>query len=164
MGRTAGRDGGDGENSFGEAGTSSTSAPRDPEPPLFYYSCSSLISKPSSFSKDIVVKPFSRSSVVVERKNFLINFNLEKPLSPLATLIGRVSNSLKTITRFGAKSSPEAFIELSISELLQTASKASYIPCKELLPASGNRSNKRRDREEYLATTEGKRSERGRRE
>ncbi|GFV88579.1 hypothetical protein TNCV_1243891 [Trichonephila clavipes] len=38
MGRTAGRGGGDGENSFGEAGTSSTSAPRDPEPPLFYYS------------------------------------------------------------------------------------------------------------------------------
>ncbi|GFT30865.1 hypothetical protein TNCV_1682531 [Trichonephila clavipes] len=29
---------GDGENSFGEAGASRTSAPRDPEPPLFYYS------------------------------------------------------------------------------------------------------------------------------
>ncbi|GFW96201.1 transposable element Tcb2 transposase [Trichonephila clavipes] len=37
MGRSAGRGGGDGENSFGEAWTSSTSAPRDPEPPLFYY-------------------------------------------------------------------------------------------------------------------------------
>ncbi|GFV95204.1 hypothetical protein TNCV_1293221 [Trichonephila clavipes] len=34
----------------------------------------------------IVVKPFSRSSVVVERKIFLIN--LEKLLSPLSTLIG----------------------------------------------------------------------------
>ncbi|GFX38821.1 transposable element Tcb1 transposase [Trichonephila clavipes] len=53
----------------------------------------------------IVVKPFSRSSVVVERKNFLINFNLEKLLSPLSTLIGKVSNNLKTIPRFGAKSS-----------------------------------------------------------
>ncbi|GFT78762.1 hypothetical protein TNCV_1805531 [Trichonephila clavipes] len=37
MERNAGRGEGDGENSFGEAGTSSTSAPRDPEPPLFYY-------------------------------------------------------------------------------------------------------------------------------
>ncbi|GFY27307.1 hypothetical protein TNCV_2069271 [Trichonephila clavipes] len=39
-----------------------------------------------------------------------------------------------------------------------------YLDCKELLPAPGNRSNKRRDREEDLATTEGERSERGRRE
>ncbi|GFW26151.1 hypothetical protein TNCV_3396471 [Trichonephila clavipes] len=39
MGRTAGRGGGDGENSFGEAGTSSTSAPRDPEPPLSTTTC-----------------------------------------------------------------------------------------------------------------------------
>ncbi|GFW86940.1 cytochrome P450 4V2 [Trichonephila clavipes] len=38
------------------------------------------------------------------------------------------------------------------------------VSCKELLPAPGNRSNKRRDREEDLATTEEKRSERGRRE
>ncbi|GFS48821.1 uncharacterized protein TNCV_4240751 [Trichonephila clavipes] len=52
----------------------------------------------------VVGKPFSRSSVVVERKNFLINFNLDKLLSSLATLIGRVSNILKTIPRFGAKS------------------------------------------------------------
>ncbi|GFV57983.1 hypothetical protein TNCV_2572791 [Trichonephila clavipes] len=36
--------------------------------------------------------------------------------------------------------------------------------CKELLPAAGNRSNKRRDREEDLATTGRKRSERERRE
>ncbi|GFV03133.1 retrovirus-related Pol polyprotein from transposon opus [Trichonephila clavipes] len=36
--------------------------------------------------------------------------------------------------------------------------------CKELLPAPGNRSNKRRDREEDLATREEERSERGRRE
>ncbi|GFU87427.1 retrovirus-related Pol polyprotein from transposon opus [Trichonephila clavipes] len=34
--------------------------------------------------------------------------------------------------------------------------------CKELLPAPGNRSNKRRDREEDLATTEEERSERER--
>ncbi|GFV51891.1 hypothetical protein TNCV_1322441 [Trichonephila clavipes] len=53
----------------------------------------------------IIVKPFSRSSVVVEPKIFLTNFNLEKLLSPLATLIGNVSNILKTIPRFGAKSS-----------------------------------------------------------
>ncbi|GFS66725.1 retrovirus-related Pol polyprotein from transposon opus [Trichonephila clavipes] len=52
----------------------------------------------------IVALPFSRSSVVVECKNFLINFDLEKLLSPLATLIGRVSNILKIIPRFGAKS------------------------------------------------------------
>ncbi|GFW99232.1 hypothetical protein TNCV_3010001 [Trichonephila clavipes] len=58
----------------------------------------------SSCSMAIVVTTFSRSSVVVGRKNFLINFNLEKLLSPLATLIGRVSNILKTIPRFGAKS------------------------------------------------------------
>ncbi|GFX79262.1 hypothetical protein TNCV_695741 [Trichonephila clavipes] len=38
------------------------------------------------------------------------------------------------------------------------------ICCKELLPAPGNRSNKRRDREEDLATREEERSERGRRE
>ncbi|GFT41172.1 hypothetical protein TNCV_5034511 [Trichonephila clavipes] len=44
----------------------------------------------------IVVKPFSRSSVVVERKFFLINFSLVKVPSPLATLIGRVSNILRT--------------------------------------------------------------------
>ncbi|GFX84894.1 uncharacterized protein TNCV_4997261 [Trichonephila clavipes] len=50
----------------------------------------------------IVVKRFYRSSLVLERKNFLINFNLEKLLSPLATLIGRVNNILKTIPRFGA--------------------------------------------------------------
>ncbi|GFX79955.1 hypothetical protein TNCV_2059731 [Trichonephila clavipes] len=37
----------------------------------------------------IIVKPFSRSSVVVEPKIFLINFNLEKLLSPIATLIGK---------------------------------------------------------------------------
>ncbi|GFW53289.1 hypothetical protein TNCV_4075101 [Trichonephila clavipes] len=43
MGRTAGRGGWDEENSFGEAGTSSTSAPRDPEPPLFYYSHTHII-------------------------------------------------------------------------------------------------------------------------
>ncbi|GFV85883.1 hypothetical protein TNCV_1421881 [Trichonephila clavipes] len=36
--------------------------------------------------------------------------------------------------------------------------------CKELLPAPGNRSNKRRDREEDLATTGEKRSERERKE
>ncbi|GFU66956.1 hypothetical protein TNCV_4296081 [Trichonephila clavipes] len=59
----------------------------------------------SSCSMAIVVTPFSPSSVVVERKNFLINFNLEKLLSPLATLIGRVSNILRTIPIFGAKSS-----------------------------------------------------------
>ncbi|GFW43616.1 hypothetical protein TNCV_4769681 [Trichonephila clavipes] len=58
----------------------------------------------SSCSMAIVVKPFSRSSTVVESKNFLINFNLKKVLSPLATLIGRVGNILKTIPRFGAKS------------------------------------------------------------
>ncbi|GFV02771.1 hypothetical protein TNCV_619691 [Trichonephila clavipes] len=55
----------------------------------------------------IVVKPFNQSSIVVKRKNFLINFNLEKLLSALATLIGRVNNILKTIPRFGAKSSEE---------------------------------------------------------
>ncbi|GFV77709.1 retrovirus-related Pol polyprotein from transposon TNT 1-94 [Trichonephila clavipes] len=59
---------------------------------------------PSSCSIAIVVKPFSRSSVVVERKNFLISFNLEKFLSPVSTLIGRVSNILKTIPTVGAKS------------------------------------------------------------
>ncbi|GFS53413.1 hypothetical protein TNCV_1327381 [Trichonephila clavipes] len=58
----------------------------------------------SSYSMAIVVKPFSRSSVVVERKNFLIHFNLEKLLSPLDTLIRKVNNILKTIPRFGAKS------------------------------------------------------------
>ncbi|GFX10802.1 transposon Ty3-G Gag-Pol polyprotein [Trichonephila clavipes] len=42
-------------------------------------------------SMAIAVKPFSRSTVVVEHKIFLINFNLEKLLSPLATLIGRVA-------------------------------------------------------------------------
>ncbi|GFV56449.1 hypothetical protein TNCV_4203731 [Trichonephila clavipes] len=34
--------------------------------------------------------------------------------------------------------------------------KDTFGDCKELLPASGNRSDKRRDREEDLATTEGK--------
>ncbi|GFV60910.1 hypothetical protein TNCV_925241 [Trichonephila clavipes] len=54
-----------------------------------------LISSASSCSMAIVVKPFNRSSVVVERKNFLINFNLEKLLSPLATLIGRVLSCIE---------------------------------------------------------------------
>ncbi|GFT66013.1 hypothetical protein TNCV_1058871 [Trichonephila clavipes] len=48
-------------------------------------------SEARSCSMAIVVKPFSRSSVVVERKKFLINFNLEKLLSPLSALIGAAS-------------------------------------------------------------------------
>ncbi|GFW18187.1 DUF1758 domain-containing protein [Trichonephila clavipes] len=43
----------------------------------------------SSSSMAIVVKPFCRSSVVVERKIFLISFNLDKLLSHLATFNGR---------------------------------------------------------------------------
>ncbi|GFW27453.1 SWIM-type domain-containing protein [Trichonephila clavipes] len=53
----------------------------------------------SSCSMAIVVKPFSRSSVLVERKNFLVNFNLEKLLSPLASLIGRCEVSSATGNR-----------------------------------------------------------------
>ncbi|GFW22553.1 hypothetical protein TNCV_3364651 [Trichonephila clavipes] len=68
---------------------------------------------PSSCSITIVVKPFNRSSVVVERKKLLINFNLEKLLSPLATPIGRVSNILQSIPRFGAISSDEAHFWLN---------------------------------------------------
>ncbi|GFT06441.1 uncharacterized protein TNCV_3355791 [Trichonephila clavipes] len=46
----------------------------------------------SSCSMAIVVKPFSRSSVVVVRKKVLIDFNLEKLLSPLSTLIGSLNS------------------------------------------------------------------------
>ncbi|GFV75103.1 uncharacterized protein TNCV_3189561 [Trichonephila clavipes] len=51
-------------------------------------------------------EPFNRSSVVVERKNFLIDLNLEKLLSPLATLIGRQSHKTATIS----SARPSAFI------------------------------------------------------
>ncbi|GFV98165.1 hypothetical protein TNCV_4449221 [Trichonephila clavipes] len=65
--------------------------------------------KTSSCSMDIVV---SRSSVV-ERKNFLINFNLEKLLSPLATFIGRCPDAVRrlSITGLTHLKSPDAFVE-----------------------------------------------------
>ncbi|GFV56444.1 hypothetical protein TNCV_4203681 [Trichonephila clavipes] len=54
------------------------------------------------------------------------------------------------------------------SEMVKSATRGKFYSlggaCKELLPASGNRSDKRRDREEDLATTEGKRSKRKREE
>ncbi|GFT03102.1 hypothetical protein TNCV_1361691 [Trichonephila clavipes] len=47
--------GGDGENSFGEVGTSSTSAPRDPEPPLFYYCRASMRYRvPTDLHQDLI--------------------------------------------------------------------------------------------------------------
>ncbi|GFW33677.1 hypothetical protein TNCV_2212091 [Trichonephila clavipes] len=59
---------------------------------------------------------------------------------------------------------PKTNVEIQIPDPCEESfSKSVKRNCKELLPASGNRSNKRRDREEDLATTEEKRSERGRR-
>lgn len=50
-----------------------------------------------------IARPLRRIWVEVDLKKFLINFNLEKLLSPLATLIGIVNNMRKATLRFGAK-------------------------------------------------------------
>ncbi|GFW21696.1 tigger transposable element-derived protein 4 [Trichonephila clavipes] len=60
----------------------------------------------SSCSMAIVVKPFSQSLVVVQRKNFLINFNLEKLPFHIPHLLGDKAKTA-TITRSSAFISDE---------------------------------------------------------
>lgn len=56
-----------------------------------------------SSSIEIVASPQSRSSLIVDRRYVLMSLSLEKLLSSLATVTGRVNKILRTMTRLGTQ-------------------------------------------------------------